>query len=68
MTSTPRMFDLDLCVLTITLEPGGFLQWSEQDYLSQKVISANSDITLEPFNSLKEELETQSRTTIERFK
>ena len=50
------------------LGPGGYLQWSEQDYTLQKILTANSSISSEPFTALKDELEAQSSSTVERFK
>lgn len=55
-------------LLTMILEPGGYLQWSEQDYTSQQVVTASPDITKSPFVSLKDELEARSKTTVGRFK
>ncbi|MCJ1311616.1 hypothetical protein MMC25_005289 [Agyrium rufum] len=49
------------------LKPGGYLQWSEQDYANQSVIAANPDVKLEYFQAAKDYMESRSKLGKEAF-
>ena len=49
-------------------EPGGCLQWSEQDFANQKIITANPSITDEYFLTAKDWMESRSALKIDAFK
>lgn len=52
----------------IVIEPGGYLQWSEQDYESQEIVVAERSINPEPFTTVKQEFESQSGLKVDAFR
>ena len=52
----------------IVIEPGGYLQWSEQDYESQEIVVAERSINPEPFTTAKQEFESQSGLKVDAFR